>query len=384
MGYKADGLQERELASRTIVPLGNPERSERERIILLSEFSPPMPTSLLALLITLRSILRSRLDLQLEILALRHQIGVLERSVRKRPRLTPTDRLLWVSLFRIWRHWRSTLVIVKPETVVAWHRKGFRLFWSWKVRHGQPGRPAIPRTTRDLIRRMCRENPTWGAPRIHGELLKLGIDIGESSVTKYMVRGRKPPFQTWRTFLENHLSQIASVDFFTVPSIRFQVLYVFLVLAHDRRRVLHFNVTTHPTAEWTGQQLREAFPFDQFPLYLLRDRDAIFGQEFRDQVRDMGIEEVLSAPRSPWQRAYIERIIGSIRRECLDHVIVFGEGALRRTLVAYFDYYHRSRTHLSLGKDPPEPRPTQPPEIGPVVAVRQVGGLHHRYERQAA
>jgi putative transposase len=343
-----------------------------------------MPTSLRALLITLGSILRSRLDLQLEILALRHQIGVLERSVHKRPRLTSADRLLWVSLFRIWRHWRSTLVIVKPETVVAWHRKGFRLFWSWKVSHGQRGRTAISRQTRDLIRRMCRENPTWGAPRIHAELLKLGIDIGESSVTKYMVRGRKPPSQTWRTFLEDHLSQIVSVDFFTVPTIRFEVLYVFLVLAHDRRRVIHFNVTAHPTAEWAGLQLREAFPFDQFPPYLLRDRDAIFGLDFRDQVRDMGIEEVLSAPRSPWQRAYVERIIGSIRRECLDHVIVFGEGSLRRTLVAYFDYYHRSRTHLSLGKDSPEPRPIQPPAIGPVVALPQVGGLHHRYELHAA
>ena len=343
-----------------------------------------MPTSLLALLITLGSILRSRLDLQLEILALRHQIGVLERSVHKRPRLTSTDRLLWVSLSRFWRHWRSALLIVKPETVVAWHRKGFRLFWSWKVRHGQQGRSAISRQTRDLIRRMCRENPTWGAPRIHGELLKLGIDIGESSVSKYMLRGRKPPSQAWRTFLENHLSQLVSVDFFIVPTIRFKVLYVFLVLAHDRRRVIHFNVTAHPTAEWTGQQLREAFPFDQFPPYLLRDRDAIFGQDFSDQVRDMGIEEVLSAPRSPWQRAYVERIIGSIRRECLDHVIVLGEGSLRRTLVAYFDYYHRSRTHLSLGKDSPEPRPIQTPEIGPVVARRQVGGLHHRYERHAA
>jgi hypothetical protein len=257
-----------------------------------------MLTSLLALLITLRSILRSRLDLQLEILALRHQIDVLQRSAKERPRLTSTDRLLWVSLSRIWRHWRSTLVLVKPETVVAWHRKGFRLFWTWKVRHGQPGRPAITREIRDLIRRMCRENPTWGAPRIHGELLKLGINIGESSVTKYMVRCRKPPSQTWRTFLENHLSQIVSVDFFTVPTIRFQVLYVFLVLAHDRRRILHFNVSRHPTAEWAGQQLRETFPFDQVPRYLLRDRDRIFGQD-REQVRDMDIEEVLSTPRSP-------------------------------------------------------------------------------------
>jgi putative transposase len=169
---------------------------------------------------------------------LRHQIGVLERSVHKRPRLTSADRLLWVSLSRFWRHWRSTLLIVKPETVLAWHLKGFRLFWSWKVRHGQQGRPAISRQARDLIRRMCRENPTWGPPRIHGELLKLGIDIGEGSVSKYMLRGRKLPSQTWRTFLENHLYQIVSVDFFTVPTIRFQVLYVFLVLAHDRRRVI--------------------------------------------------------------------------------------------------------------------------------------------------
>jgi transposase InsO family protein len=270
--------------------------------------------------------------------------------------LTSGDRLLWVCLSRLWRDWRSALAIVKPETVVAWHRAGFRLFWTWKVRRGQPGRPVISREFRDLIRRMCRENPGWGAPRIHGELLKLGIDIGESSVSKYMVRCRKPPSQSWRTFLENHVTQMVSVDFFTVSTIRFQVLYVFLVLAHDRRRILHFNVTAHPTAEWTGQQLREAFPFDQLPRYLLRDRDAIFGNDFREQVRDMGIQEVLSTPRSPWQRAYVERVIGSIRRECLDHVIIFHERSLRRTLDAYFHYYHRSRTHLSLGKDSPEPR----------------------------
>ena len=232
------------------------------------------------------------------------------------------------------------------------------------MRRGQPGRPAISREVRDLARKMCRENPSWGAPRIHGELLKLGIDIGESSVSKYMLRFRKPPSQTWHTFWENHAKQLVSIDFFTVPTIRFHVLYVFLVLAHDRRRILHFNVTAHPTAEWTGQQLREAFPFDQLPRYLLRDRNAIFGNHFREQVRDMGICEVLSAPRSPWQRAYVERVIGSIRRECLDHVIVFPENSLRRTLNSYFDYYHRSRTHLSLGKDSPEPRAIQPPGNG--------------------
>jgi transposase InsO family protein len=284
----------------------------------------------------------------------------------------------------VWSGWRSALAIVQPETILAWHRAGFRLFWTWKVRRGQPGRPVISREVRDLIRRMCRENPSWGAPRVHGELLKLGIDIGETSVSKYMVRSRKPPSQTWRTFLENHVQQLVSIDFFTVPTLRFQILYVFLVLAHDRRRILHCNVTAHPTAEWTGQQLREAFPFDQLPRYLLRDRDAIFGNAFRRQVRDMGIQEVLCTPRSPWQRAYVERMIGSIRRECLDHVLVFHEMSLRRILRSYLDYYHRSRTHLSLGKDSPEPRSIQPEPMGRVVALPQVGGLHHRYERRAA
>jgi putative transposase len=213
-----------------------------------------MLISLTTLLATLSSIFHSRVALELENLALRHQIDVLQRSARKRPKLTPVDRLLWVWLSRIWSDWRWALAIVEPETVVAWHRKGFGLFWTWKVRCGQPGRPVIFREVRDLIRKMCRENPSWGAPRIHGELRKLGIAIGESSVSKYMVRCRKPPSQTWRTFLENHAKEMVAIDFFTVPTIRFQVLYVFLVLAHDRRRILHFNVTAHPTAEWTGQQ----------------------------------------------------------------------------------------------------------------------------------
>jgi transposase InsO family protein len=276
------------------------------------------------------------------------------------------------------------LVIVKPETVIGWHRKGFQLFWAWKVRHGQPGRPAVSKEIRQLIRKMSRENPLWGAPRIHGELLKLGIDIGESSVGKYIVRSRKPPSQNWRTFLENHVKTMVSVDFFTVPTIRFQVLYVFLVLAHDRRRIVHFNVTAHPTAEWTAQQLREAFPFEQIPRYLLRDRDRIYGGEFPEDVKAMGINEVLSAPRSPWQRAYVERVIGTIRRECLDHMIVINEASLYRHVKSFLAYYHESRTHLSLAKDTPEPRPVQPPTLGAVVAIPQVGGLHHRYERRAA
>ena len=257
---------------------------------------------------------------------------------RHRPKSQPPYRVLKVALrifsecpvfrtpldcsFVLFSPQQTFGITLNPVVVAVEKWKAFRRFWTWKVRRGHPGRPVISRQVRDLIRRMCRENPRWGAPRVHGELLKLGIDIGETSVSKYMVRCRQPPSQTWRTFLQNHAQQLVSIDFFTVPTIRFQVLYVFLVLAHDRRRILHCNVTAHPTAEWTEQQLREAFPFDQLPRYQLRDRDTIFGPDFREQVRDMGIREVLSTPRSPWQRAYVERVIGSIRRECLDHGVL--------------------------------------------------------------
>ena len=245
------------------------------------------------------AIFKSRAALHLENLALRHQLTVLQRSV-KRPKLAAADRFFWARLLELWSDWRTAVIIVKPETVIAWHRKGFRLFWTWKVRHGQAGRPSVPKDVRELIRNMSHDNPLWGAPRIHGELLKIGIDIGETSVGNYMVRHRKPPSQTWRTFLENHVKTMVSVDFLTLPTIRFQFLYVFLVLlSHARRRILHFNVTAHPTAEWTAQQLREAFPFDQIPRYLLRDRDRIFGGDFRTDVKVMGIKEVLSASRSP-------------------------------------------------------------------------------------
>src|SRR5262245_23906568 len=329
-------------------------------------------SALQILAVAVSAAFKSRATLHLENLALRHQLGVMRRSV-KRAKLTSADRLLWACLCEAWSDWRSALVIVKPETVIGWHRKGFRLFWTWKVRHGQPGRPPVSKEVRQLIRQMSRDNPIWGAPRIHGELLKLGIDIGETSVAKYIVRRWKPPSQNWRTFLENHIKTMVSVDFFTVPTIRFQVLYVFLVLAHDRRRIVHFNVTADPTAEWTAQQLREAFPFEQTPRYLLRDRDRIFAGEFCKDVKGMGIKEVLSAPRSPWQRAYVERVIGTIRRECLDHVIVLNEGSLYRHIKSFLAYYHESRTHLSLAKDAPEPRSVHPPGLGAVVAIPQVG-----------
>jgi len=232
---------------------------------------------------------------------------------------------------------------------------------------------------------MAKANVTWGAPRIHGELLKLGIDISERSVSRFMPRReRRPPSQTWRTFLDNHLGSLASIDFFTVPTATFRVLFVFLVLVQERRRVVHFNVTEHPSAAWTAQQIIEAFPEDTAPRHMIRDRDGIYGQEFRRRVEGMGIEEVVTAPQSPWQNPYAERLGGSLRRECLDHVIVLGQRHLLAILRSYFAHYHKSRTHLSLCKDAPEPRAVQPPGMGDVVELPEVGGLHHRYERRAA
>jgi len=231
---------------------------------------------------------------------------------------------------------------------------------------------------------MATANPFWGAPRIHGELLKLGILISERTVSRLLPRNRRPPSQTWKAFLDNHVNELVSIDFFTVPTATFRVLFVLVVLAHRRRMVVHFNVTEHPTAAWTAQQIREAFPEDTTPRYLIRDRDQIYGECFRDRLSDMGIAEVLTAPQSPWQNPVAERLVGSIRHECLDHVIVPGEKHLRRILKSYFDYYLRSRTHLSLAKDAPTTRVVQGPEAGEIVVIPQVGGLHHRYERRAA
>ena len=342
-----------------------------------------MFTLFFSILGTLRSCFQTRAAMQSEILALRHQINVLRRSQRGRVHLTSADRLFWTWLMYLWSGWRSALAIVKPETVIAWHRRGFRLYWTWKSRLGSPGRPQVSHEVRDLIRKISLANPLWGAPRIHGELLKLGIQLSQATVAKYMERRREPPSPTWRTFLDSHLKQLVSTDFFVVPTVNFRILFVFVVLAHHRRRVIHFNVTAYPTSEWTAQQITEAFPWDTVPRYLLHDRDSIYGDVFRQRVRGMAIREVLTAPRSPWQSPYVERLIGSIRRECLDHLIVFNESSLRRTLKSYFDYYHEARTHLSLEKDAPETRLVQPPELGSVVELPEVGGLHHHYERRA-
>jgi hypothetical protein len=321
--------------------------------------------------------------LQIEVLALRHQLAVYQRAGR-RPQLEPADRILWAWLSRVWAGWREALVFVQPRTVISWQRQRFRDHWSRLSRPGKVGRPAVPKEIRDLIRRMSDANPTWGSPRIVGELRKLGIEVAKSTVEKYRVRRPKPPSPTWRIFLANHSKDLISIDFFTVATVRFEILFVLVILAHDRRRVRHFNLTTHPTAEWTAQQLIEAFPWEMAPRYLLRDRDGVYGSEFRRRVASMGIEEVLTAAKSPWQSPYVERVIGSIRRECFDNVVVLNDRHLRRILAAYFDHYHRWRCHQGLAMDCPEPRPIQSPEQGGVVEVTEGDGLYRHYERRAA
>jgi putative transposase len=329
----------------------------------------------------LRQLLQSRAALVAENLALRHQIVILQRSV-KRPRLHRRDRIFWVWLSRLWQGWRSSLIVVQPETVIRWHRKGFRLYWRWKSR-SRCGRPKLDVEIRALIRRMSRDNPTWGRRRIRAELHLLGYEVAELTAAKYMVRGRKPPSQGWRVFLKNHSREITAIDFFTVVTLNFRILICFVVLRHHQRTVVHFNVTSHPTARWTAQQIVEAFPYQTAPRYLLRDRDGIYSAYFADRVRGMGIEEVLIAARSPWQNPFIERLIGSIRRECLDHTLVISEAHLRRLLREYFAYYHDSRPHQSLDGNAPRPREIEPPSQGRIIAEPQVGGLHHRYRRAA-
>jgi len=332
----------------------------------------------------LLSSFRDRASLQLEIMALRHQLEALNRQNRGRVRLLPFDRVFWSLLYRVWPGCLDAVVIVKPDTVVRWHRKGFRLYWTRKSKPRRRGRPEISAEVKALIRRMSRENVLWGAPRIHGELLKLGIEVSQATVSKYITRHPKPSSQSWKTFLRNHAHCLVGVDFFVVPTLTYRILFVFIVLHHARRHILHVNVTAHPTAKWTAQQIREAFPWEMAPLCLIRDRDRTYGKVFETRLRAMRIEDCRIAPRSPWQNTYAERVIGSIRRECLDHVIVLSERHLRRILRCYLDYYHQSRTHLSLQKDCSEPRLVQPSNWGKIVSFPQVGGLHHRYQRIAA
>src|SRR3989475_667115 len=342
-----------------------------------------MITLLLHLLRLLPVLSGGHPQLALENLALHHQLAVYKKTAA-RPKLRSSDRLFWAWLSRMWTGRRGALVIVAPETVLRWQRRRFREHWPKLSGRPIGGRPPVSAEIKALVARLATANPLWGAPRIHGELLKLGIDVAERTVSRLLPKRRIPPSQTWRTFLANHVRDLVSIDLFTVPTARLRVLFVLVVLAHHRRRVVHFNVTEHPTAHWTAQQIVDAFPDDSAPSYLLRDRDQVYGQQFRHRVNGMGIDEVLTAPHSPWQNPFAERLIGSIRRECLNHVLVLGERHLRRILARYFEYYHRARTHLSLDKDAPDARPVARPEIGRIVEIPEVGGLHHRYVRRAA
>jgi len=322
--------------------------------------------------------------LALENLALRQQLAVYKRTAN-RLKLRRSDRLFWIWLARGWAGWKDALVIVAPDTVLRWQRRRFRDYWTKLSGRPPKGRPPVNAEIKALVAQMAAANPLWGAPRIHGELLTLGIDVSERTVSRLMPKRRPLPSQTWRTFLANHVRDLVSLDFFTVPTARLRVLFVLVVLAHHRRRVVHFNVTEHPTAHWTAQQIVDAFPDDSAPAYLLRDRDQVYGEQFRHRVKGMRIEEVLTAPHSPWQNPFVERLIGSVRRECLDHVVVLSERHLCRILTRYFAYYHRSRTHLSLDKNTPDTRPIARPAFGHIIIlIPEVGGLHHRYERRAA
>jgi putative transposase len=341
-----------------------------------------MLAALVVLLRTLGLLCRGHRAVALENVALRQQLSVLRRTVR-RPHLRTSDHLSWVLLAKTWRDWRTALIVVQPDTVVRWHRQWLRRRGTQRSIRSRPGRPGTTAAIRTLVDHMTEANPLWGAPRIHGELGKLGIAVSERTVSRLLRRGRRPPSQTWRTFLTNHVAFLVSMDFFTVPTLTGRVLFVLVLLTHHRRRLVHLAITEHPTAGWTAQQIIEAFPNDTAPRWLLRDRDAIYGDVFRRRVAGMGIAEVITSPSSPWQNPYAERLIGSIRRECLDHVIVLGDRHLRRLLTAYFTYYHGALTHLALEKDAPTTRRVHMPTEGPVVVFPEVGGLHHRYERRA-
>jgi transposase InsO family protein len=335
--------------------------------------------ALLWFLLTLfASPLKSKSRLEAENAALRYQLIVLRRKVGGRIRLTNGGRLFFIQLYRWFPSVLKVITVIRPETLVRWHRAGFRRYWRWKSR-SFGGRPQIDTELRALIRQMSIENPLWGAPRIHGELLKLGFEVAQSSVAKYMVKRRGPPSQGWRTFLRNHVPEIAAMDLFVVPTIGFDLLYAFIIIRLDRRELVWINVTTNPTAEWIARQITEAFPWNEAPHYLIRDRDRIYGTIVTRRLHAMGIRDQPIAPASPWQNSFAERLIGSIRRECVDHVVVLGEAHLRRILQTYACYYNKIRTHRSLNKDAPASRPVQP--TGSIKSHSILGGLHHHYVR---
>jgi transposase InsO family protein len=337
-----------------------------------------MPAILHLLEVFVAGLFKSRRRLVAENLFLRHQLNIALRRAPPRLRLYGSDRALLVWMTRIWPSLLEISQVTKPETILRWHRSGFTAFWRWKSRN-RAGRPKVARELRDLIRRMSRENPLWGAPRIHGELLMLGFEVAQSTVSKYMMRGRRPPSQSWKTFLQNHAEAIAAIDMCVVPTLTFERLFVFLVLGHGRRQLLWFEVTQHPTAEWLARQITEAFPWASAPTYLVRDNDRAYGHAFSRRVMAMGIRDRPISPRSPWQNGHMERLIGTLRRECLDRMLILGDAHLRQILTSYACYYNDSRTHLSLHKDTPLGRAVQ--QYGNITATPVLSGLHHRYAR---
>src|SRR5277367_2412975 len=329
-------------------------------------------------LAALASAFKSKIRLEAENAALRHQLIVLRRKLRGRVKLANSDRWFFIQLYRWFPSILKVLTVIRPETLVRWHRAGFRRYWRWKSQ-SLGGRPQIDADLRALIRRISMDNPLWGAPRIHGELLKLGFELAQSSVAKYMVKRRGPPSQRWRTFLSNHAPDIAAMDLFVVPTIGFDLLYAIVIVRLVRRDLVWINVTANPTAEWIARQITEAFPWEEAPQYLIRDRDRIYGAIVTRRLRAMGIRDKPTAPASPWQNGFAERLIESIRRECTDHIVVLGEAHLRRVLRSYASYYNEIRTHRSLNKDAPVSRPVQ--RAGSIKSFAILGGLHHRYAR---
>ena len=321
---------------------------------------------------------KSRRRLEAENLFLRHQLSIALRRAPPRLRLSGYDRALLVWMTRLWPGLLGATQVVEPETILRWHRAGFKAFWRWKSRR-RVGRPRIDRGLRDLILQMSRENPTWGAPRIHGELLMLGFEVAQSTVSKCMPQGSGPRSQGWKTFLRNQAQAIAAIDLCVVPTVSFDRLFAVLVLGHGRRQLLWFAVTRHPTAEWLARQITEAFPWTSAPTYLVRDNDRAYGGAFRSRLRAMGIRDRPISPGSPWQNGYVERLIGTVRRECLDRVLILGESHLRKILISYASYYNEVRTHLALSKDTPLGRRVQ--RSGEIVAIPILSGLHHHYVR---
>jgi transposase InsO family protein len=329
-------------------------------------------------LAVLASPFKSKGRLVAENAVLRHQLIVLRRRVKGRVRLANNDRWFLVVLYRWFPSILQVLTVIRPDTLIRWHRSGFRCYWRWKSRP-VGGRPPVETGLRALIRRMSIENPLWGAPRIHGELLKLGFEVAQSSVAKYMLKRRGPPSQGWRTFLHNHAPDIAAMDLFVVPTTGFDLLYAYIIVRLDRRELVWINVTANPTAEWVARQITEAFPWNEAPRYMIRDRDRIYGSVVMRRLRAMGIRDKPISPASPWQNGFAERLIGSIRHECLDHIIVLGEVHLRRILKSYARYYNETRTHLALDKDAPLSRTVK--RAGRILCRPVLGGLHHEYLR---